>query len=622
MICSLREWLDGLGLGRYADAFEENELDLDLVADISDADLIDLGVSAMGHRKKLLRAIAVLRSATTSTQEDTTAVPEPSLSAPQAERRQLTVMFCDLVGSTALSGRLDPEEMRDVILRYQNAVADKITRFEGHVAKYMGDGVLAYFGFPEAHEDDAERAARAGLSIVAATHGLRGPGDEALRVRVGIATGLVVVGDLDGEGAAQEEAVVGATPNLAARLQGLAKPGQVVVAESTRRILGDVFELSALGQQPLKGVATPVAAFAVLAERLVESRFEARQGDRLAQMVGRDQELALLVERWRQAKAGEGQLVLLTGEAGIGKSRITRALIDAVAADAHTRINYQCSPYHTDSPLYPTIQQFTRAAGFAADDTTETRLDKLEALLGRAVEPLNEAAPLIGILLGLDIEARYGTLDLSPQQQRMRTLRALVDQMLGLARQQPVLFVLEDVHWVDPTTLEMVQVALDAIAGARVLMLLTSRPDNQPEIAGHPHVTRFTLNRLSAGQITAIVDRLTGSKALPGELVDEIAAKTDGVPLFVEELTKTVLESGILRETDDAYVLDQPLDTLAIPTSLHDSLRARLDRLQPVKEVAQTAAVCGISNSSSRLPSVRPTATEWHCEPTSTPRCR
>ena len=363
MICSLREWLDGLGLGRYADAFEENELDLDLVADISDADLIDLGVSAMGHRKKLLRAIAVLRSATTSTQEDTTAVPEPSLSAPQAERRQLTVMFCDLVGSTALSGRLDPEEMRDVILRYQNAVADKITRFEGHVAKYMGDGVLAYFGFPEAHEDDAERAARAGLSIVAATHGLRGPGDEALRVRVGIATGLVVVGDLDGEGAAQEEAVVGATPNLAARLQGLAKPGQVVVAESTRRILGDVFELSALGQQPLKGVATPVAAFAVLAERLVESRFEARQGDRLAQMVGRDQELALLVERWRQAKAGEGQLVLLTGEAGIGKSRITRALIDAVAADAHTRINYQCSPYHTDSPLYPTIQQFTRAAG-------------------------------------------------------------------------------------------------------------------------------------------------------------------------------------------------------------------------------------------------------------------
>ena len=377
MICSLREWLDGLGLGRYADAFEENELDLDLVADISDADLIDLGVSAMGHRKKLLRAIAVLRSATTSTQEDTTAVPEPSLSAPQAERRQLTVMFCDLVGSTALSGRLDPEEMRDVILRYQNAVADKITRFEGHVAKYMGDGVLAYFGFPEAHEDDAERAARAGLSIVAATHGLRGPGDEALRVRVGIATGLVVVGDLDGEGAAQEEAVVGATPNLAARLQGLAKPGQVVVAESTRRILGDVFELSALGQQPLKGVATPVAAFAVLAERLVESRFEARQGDRLAQMVGRDQELALLVERWRQAKAGEGQLVLLTGEAGIGKSRITRALIDAVAADAHTRINYQCSPYHTDSPLYPTIQQFTRAAGFAADDTTETRLDKL-----------------------------------------------------------------------------------------------------------------------------------------------------------------------------------------------------------------------------------------------------
>ena len=378
------------------------------------------------------------------------------------------------------------------------------------------------------------------------------------------------------------------------------------MAESTRRLLGDLFELDDLGQQALKGIAQPVAAFAIGAERALESRFEARQGNRLARMVGRDQELALLTERWRQAKGGEGQLVLLTGEAGIGKSRITRALIDAVAADVHIRINYQCSPYHVDSPLYPTIQQLSRAAGFAADDTIKARFDKLEALLGRAGEPLDEAAPLIGMLLGLETEARYGKLDLSPQQQRTRTLRALVDQTLGLARQQPVLFVLEDAHWIDPTTLEMVQVALDAIAGDRVLILLTSRPDNQPEIAGHPHVTRFTLNRLGAGQITAIVDRLTGGKALPGALVDEIAAKTDGVPLFVEELTKTVLESGMLRETDDAYVLDRPLSALAIPTSLHDSLMARLDRLQPVKEVAQTAACIGRDFSHALLAKVSP----------------
>ena len=323
-------------------------------------------------------------------------------------------------------------------------------------------------------------------------------------------------------------------------------------------------------------------------------------------MVGRDQELALLVERWRQAKAGEGQFVLLTGEAGIGKSRITRALIDAVAADEHIRINYQCSPYHTDSALYPVTQQLIRAAGFAANDTTKTKLDKLEALLGRAVERLDEAAPLIGMLLELDTEARYGRLDLSPQQQRTHTLKALIDQLLGLARQQPVLFVLEDAHWIDPTTLEWLQLGLDVVAGARVLMLLTSRPDNQPEIAGHPHVTRFTLNRLGAGQITSIVNRLTGGKTLPGALLDEIAAKTDGVPLFVEELTKTVLESGMLRETDDAYVLDQPLATLAIPTSLHDSLMARLDRLQPVKEVAQTAACIGRDFSHELLAEVSP----------------
>ncbi len=593
MIGNLRDWLDGLGLGRYADAFEENELDLDLVADLSDADLIDLGVSAMGHRKKLLRAIAALRSPTAPTQEDATAAPAPSPSAPQAERRQLTVMFVDLVGSTALSGRLDPEEMREVILRYQNAVAGVVTRFEGHVAKYMGDGVLAYFGYPTAHEDDAERAARAGLAIVQAVADTGASVGEPLTVRVGIATGLVVVGDLVGEGAAQEEAVVGETPNLAARLQGLAEPGQVVLAKGTRRLLGDLFELDDLGQQALKGIAQPVAAFAIVAERAVENRFEARQAGGIPAMVGRDQELSLLLERWRQAVAGEGQLVLLTGEAGIGKSRLTRGLIDAVADDDHVRINYQCSPYHTDSALYPVIQQLTRAAGVGEADTPDAMLDKLERILGQAVADPARDAPIIATLLGLEGEPRYGALALTPQRLRMRTLEALSDQLIGLAGQQPVLVVLEDAHWIDPTTLELIDQSLDRIAGGRILTLVTARPVFQHGFGGHPIVTRLALNRLGREQTAAIVAKFTGGKALPGELMEEIAAKTDGIPLFVEELAKTVLESGALRETDDAYVLDQPLEALAIPTSLHDSLMARLDRMQPVKEVAQTAACIG-----------------------------
>ncbi len=576
MIGDLREWLDDLGLGRYADAFEENELDLDLVADLSDADLVDLGVSAMGHRKKLLRAIADLRSATALTQDgiDATTVPEPSPPTPQAERRQLTVMFCDLVGSTALSGRLDPEEMRDVMLRYQNAVAGAVTRFEGHVAKYMGDGVLAYFGFPKAHEDDAERATRAALAIVEAVPGVDAPTGERLTARVGIATGLVVVGDLVGEGAAQEEAVVGETPNLAARLQALAAPGQVTIADATRRLLGAVFELEDLGEREFKGIGQPVQAYAVTGLGPAESRFEARSGPAPLPMVGRDQELALLLERWALAKSGEGQGVLLAGEAGIGKSRISRALLDALAEETHFRVRYQCSPYHTDSAFWPVIQQLNYAAGLAADDPLEARLDKLEALLDRAGG--HGGAPLISDLLGLDGSVRYGPLDLTPQAQRVRTLDTLAEQLLGLAARQPVLVVVEDAHWIDATTLEMIEQCLDRSAAAPVLILLTSRLDRQPALAAHPHVTRLTLNRLGRVGVEAILARLGGDR-LPGETIDTIIARTDGVPLFVEEVTKAMLETG---------------DT-AIPASLHDSLMARLDRIPEVKEFAQIAACIG-----------------------------
>jgi predicted ATPase/adenylylsulfate kinase-like enzyme len=411
---------------------------------------------------------------------------------------------------------------------------------------------------------------------------------------VGIATGLVVVGDLVGQGAAQEEAVVGETPNLAARFQALAPPGQVVIAGSTRRLIGDLFDLNELGACPLKGIDEPVPLFAVRAERQLESRFAARAGGpSMMPIVGREQELALLRERWQQANAGEGQMVLLGGEAGIGKSRITEALVQELGAEPHIRIRYQCSPYHGDSALWPVIQQLGHAAGFVTGEPPEARLDKLEALLARGVDAPQEVAPLFATLLGIDGEARYGRLDLTPQQRRSRTLQALVDQLIGLAARQPVLLVLEDAHWIDPTTLEMVESTLDQVAGARVLLLVTARPTFSHGFGGHPIVTRLVLNRLGHAQTAAIMARMAGGKPLPEALVDEIAARTDGVPLYVEEMTKAVLESGFLRETEDAYLLDGPLSRLAIPTSLHDSLMARLDRLQPVKEVAQTAAVIG-----------------------------
>jgi class 3 adenylate cyclase/tetratricopeptide (TPR) repeat protein len=585
---NVSDWLHTNNFGRFADLFEENEIDGEVLLELTDADLESLGLP-LGPRKKLIKAIAALAAGGVDGAEVATPVPAPTQEADtaEAERRQLTVMFVDLVGSTQLSGRLDPEEMREVITGYQNAVAGVVTRYEGHVAKYMGDGVLAYFGWPRAHEDDAERAVRTGLAIMQAMGEMTAPNGEALAARAGIATGLVVVGDLIGQGAAQEEAVVGETPNLAARLQGVASPGQVVVSESTRRLLGDVFELTDLGAQTLKGLAEEAAAFAIAGERAVESRFEARAASRLATIVGRDHELALMLERWKQAKAGEGQLILLSGEAGIGKSRLSRAMVDAVARDSHVRVSYQCSPYHRDSAFHPAIQQLNFAAGFRPGDSNERKLDRLEAVLPGG------GAKLIAPLLGLDGAERYGPLGLSPQEQRSRTLEALAAQSIALSKEKPVLMVVEDAHWIDATTLELIDLCLDPVAAARVLILVTARPNFEHGFGGHPIVTRLTLNRLGREQIGDIITRLTGGKALPGELVDEIVAKTDGVPLFVEELTKTVLESGELEESEDAFTLVGPLSRLAIPATLHDSLMARLDRLQPVKEVAQTAACIG-----------------------------
>jgi hypothetical protein len=402
--------------------------------------------------------------------------------------------------------------MGELLRAYQNAVAGEIASFEGHVAKFMGDGVLAYFGWPRAHEDEAERSVRAGLAINKAVAALSGDG-APLACRIGIATGLVVVGDLIGAGASQEQSVVGETPNLAARLQAVAQPGQIVIADLTRRLVGDYFALSDLGPLDLKGLDQPVRAFAVLSERALESRFAAHAGTTMQPIVGRDQELALLLERWRQAEAGEGQMVLLTGEAGIGKSRIAEALIAALEDRPHINLRYQCSPYHTDSALWPVRQQLAFAAGIGPDDRTDKRLDRLEALLVPAGGGLHQTAALLANLLGIDASARYGNVDLSPEQRRNQTLAALVDQLIGLAGRQPVLFVLEDAHWVDPTTLELVELALDGVGPARVLMLITARPTFNHGFGGHPIVTRLALNRLGRTQTAAIIEKAAQTRA-------------------------------------------------------------------------------------------------------------
>ena len=577
-------WLRDLGLGQYASTFCESEIEADVLPELTEADLEKLGLP-LGPRKRILKAIANLGEAQKTSGAESRAPPPKDA----AERRQLTVMFCDLSGSTALSARLDPEDMRQVIRAYQDTCSGVVARYDGFIAKFMGDGILAYFGFPHAHEDDAERAVRAGLEIVGVVGALKTRATDKLQVRIGIATGLVVVGDLVGQGAAQEQAVVGDTPNLAARLQAIALPGQVVLADPTRRLLGDVFDVTHLGGQNLKGIAGQPLAYGVIGERIVESRFEARASGAMSNMVGRDHELALMLERWKRAKAGEGQLVLLSGEAGIGKSRLTRGMIEAASSEAHIRVSYQCSPYHSDSPLYPVVQQLAFAAGIKPDDDNDDKLDRLEKVLVGA----EGDRPLFAALLGLQTQGRYGTLSLTPQQQRTRTLQALVNQLVELSRGKPVLFVLEDAHWIDATTLELIDLCLDQVASARVMMLVTTRPTVQHGFGGHPIVTKLALNRLGRDQITSIVNRLTNGKTLPAELLDIIAAKTDGVPLFVEEITKTVLESGELRETASAYQLTGPLSRLMIPSTLYDSLMARLDRLQPVKEVAQTAACIG-----------------------------
>ncbi|MFN0315300.1 MAG: AAA family ATPase [Burkholderiales bacterium] len=610
----ISDWLKSIGLEPYAPLFEENGIDLVALPLISDADLQALGV-VLGHRRRILNAISQLSGASdrakpaanTQSVPETTPTPQVlpvSGAVATAERRQLTILFCDLVGSTALSQQLDPERLRELMQSYQQACRTVIERYEGHVAQYLGDGLMVYFGWPRAHEDDAERAVRSAMELIDVVKAV--PSPHSLQVRIGIATGSVVVGETGAGDASVPKLAVGETPNLAARLQGLAGPDEIVIAPSTQRLAGWAFTYAGLGPQVLKGILEAVQPFRVTGSGKAEGRFDAAHGQAaLTPLVGRDSELALMQERWAQVLAGEGQLVLLSGEPGIGKSRVTQALRQRIEGQTHQRLRYQCSPYHTQSALHPMVEHLERAAGFAREDTPPLKIDKLEALLQPGGQALDSIMPLFAALLSLPAE-KYPALNFSPQKQKEKLLEALVEQIGGLARTQPVLMVFEDVHWVDPTTQEALDLLVSRIARWRVMLLITHRTEYTPRWSGEAHVTAITLNRFNPRLGALMAEKVTGGKPLPAQVIELIVAKTDGIPLFVEELTKYVIEAGFLKDAGTHYELDGPLPPLAIPSTLHDSLMARLDRLAPVKEVAQVGACIGREFSYELLAAISP----------------
>ena len=592
----LRDWLRTLGLEPLAGVLADNDIDFDILPDLTELDFEKLGIS-LGHRRKLLKAIAGLQSKSSGTRPETSpaegVTPPAAGAAPEAARRQVTVLFSDLVGSTALATALDPEDMSQLIRRYQDACAGAVARFDGYLAKFMGDGVLAYFGYPHAHEDAAERSVRASLAIIDAVRQIERPDGPRLETRVGIATGLVVVGDIVGTGAAREESIVGETPNLAARLQTLAEPNTVLVSESTYRLLGRSFEYDNRGEHALKGFARPVPVWRVLREASVASRFAAARTASLGPFVGRVQEMGMLLDRWHLAQQGEGQAVLLTAESGMGKSRLIEALFERIGEEPHRRIVTQCSPYHSNTAFYPMLRQVEQAAGFVLEDSAAHKLDKLDALLAHVGTPAAPLAPLLADLLSLPAEGRYQPLELAPAQRKGATVSAIVEHIFRLSERQPVLFILEDVHWIDPTTQELLTRLIDSIASARVLAIITARPEFASPWSGRDHVVSLALSRLGKMQCAQIVAGIAAEQSVAPDLLEEILAKTDGVPLFVEELTRTMTES-------------QSPNRLAVPATLQDSLMARLDRLGPAKEIAQIAAAIGRQFSHALLAAVAP----------------
>ena len=604
----LEKFLSERGLTQYLQTFRDNDVDAAALLDLEEAHLKELGLS-LGHRIKLVKAIAEVRAGMTAPARAGPMAPDTVAGEARAggegERRQLTLMFCDLVGSTELSARADPEEVREVMRTYRDACAGMIARYDGYLAKFLGDGVLAYFGYPYAHEDAAERAVRAARGIIEAIGRLPPHGGSRLAVRIGIATGLVVVGQVTAADGASELSAIGETPNLAARLQALAEPDSVVIADSTRALTRGAFRYADIGTKQLKGIPKPVRAWRVEGDAAA-SRFEAAHTGGLSKFVGRDHEVALLHSRWEQATSGEGQAVLLCGEGGIGKSRIAEQLGQRLKDIDHICVRHQCSPFHVNSALQPTIAQLEFAADINVNDDGATRLAKLEGLLRPTTANLAETLPLFASLLSIPLDRRYTAPQLAADLAKRRTLEAIAGQLLALSASKPVYWLVEDVHWVDPSTRDLIGQCLHRIRDARVFALITFRPEFVPPWTQLPHVTSLTLNRLARRQCAELIGSLCGGRSLPNEIVDQIIAKSDGIPLFIEELTKTVLESSLLAERDDRYVLVGPLPPMAIPTTLQDSLMARLDRLSPVREVAQIGSVIGREFSYNLLAAVAP----------------
>ena len=592
---SIEEWLNGIGLGKYSNVFAENDVDVRALPHLNGADLQELGVS-LGHRKVMLAAIAELRGLESAETEFETKTdgqdsiggrqPDHSdakpLRAPGPDLRLLSVLFCDMVGSTSLSARFSAEDMHDLISAYHETVATAVQLYGGYVAKFLGDGVLAYFGWPVAYEDHAERAVRAGLAAISGVERLKTPAGALLQSRIGIASGRVVVGDLAGGGVLERGQVAGETPNLAARLQGIAEPGQIAIADSTRRLARQAFEFEDLGGRDLRGFQHRMPVFRVVRERDVESRFDAMRGKSLSQFVGRNSEIGILLDRWELAKSGQGQAAFVSGEAGIGKSRLLEALMERLQDEPHELIRLQCSPYHTTSALYPVIQRLNRVAALAATDDEATRLEKFERLIAQFGEIPADVGPVYAELLSLDLGERFRLADLPARERKDLTLRTLVNRVLLAAMRAAVLMVVEDAHWIDPSTSELLRDIVLRIHGARIYVLVTHRPDWSADWAqGLVHITTVAVGRLTNQQMRLFVQAKLG--AVSERLVERIVERTDGVPLFVEELTQSILES----ETDT-------LDNVDIPDSLQGSLMARLDRLSgPSKETAQIASVIG-----------------------------
>jgi class 3 adenylate cyclase len=577
-------WLHGLGLQQYEQAFRDNAIDASVLRELTPEDLNDLGVSLIGHRRKLLAAIGALRS-------DEDSEPQGAAAASAGERRQLTVVFCDLVGSTALSARIDPEEMHDLVELYYGAIADTVAQFDGFIARYLGDGALVYFGWPRADESDAERAIRAGLALVAAVQAITAD-PHKLQVRIGVATGLVVIGNTVGVGAASEQLAVGDTLNLAARLQTAAAPDSVVIADATRRLIGHLFDLEPIGPLDLKGIAGPTIAWQVRGEGTLHSRFAAVRGGKRAKLIGREAEIALLLQRWHQASQGCGSAVVLVGEAGIGKSRVAHELLDRLAGGPHLRALLQCSPLHVSTALYPAIRHLDQAIGVQMDDTPEQRLDKLTAKL-ESLRMDRAAIPLLAELLSLPAATEQSLAAVDPRQHKARMLGALMDYFLAQARLQPLVMLLEDAHWIDPTTRDLVDALLARIAQVPVLLVATARPGFVLFAGGERICATQMMHRLEPAEADSLLRQVVDDKRLPSEVAREVLVRTDGVPLFIEELMHSLLDSGQLVEHADEWRTASRLVRAAIPTTLQDSLMSRLDRTGPSKEVAQLGSVLG-----------------------------